>query len=204
MIMKKEELPYNMSAFNIEPSDARGFILAKLYDYVGFNKDEERMRQETILFIQNNPNCFSRKLLTGHVNGSAWIVDSEMRMALLTHHTKLDKWLQLGGHSDEDPNTLNVAQREAIEESGLKKILPVLQEIFDIDVHPIPEKGDEPEHLHYDIRFIFTANSEEELVISNESKDLRWVEIDAISALNTSESLIRMVTKTKKLKGNDK
>lgn len=202
--MKKEKLSPNMPTFDIEPSDIRSFILAKLNNYVGINEDEERMRQETILFIQNNPNCFSRKLLTGHVNGSAWVVDSEMRMALLTHHTKLDRWLQLGGHSDEDPNTLNVAQREAIEESGLQSVLPISQEIFDIDVHPIPEKGDEPGHLHYDIRFIFTADPEEELVISSESKDLQWVEIDAISALNPSESLIRMVTKTKKLKDNDR
>jgi len=183
-----------------EPTDARNLILTKLNNYLGSNEDEERMRQEMILFIKNNPNCFSRKLLTGHVNGSAWIVDKDMKMALLTHHAKLDKWLQLGGHSDEDPDTFSVARREAVEESGLKSIAPLSQEIFDLDIHPIPEKGEEKEHFHYDIRFIFTANPEEKLLISSESKDLKWIEIDEISSLNQSESLLRMVRKTKELK----
>lgn len=180
----------------------RNLILSKLHDYRGFNEDEEKMRRDTILFIQNNPNCFSRKLLIGHVNGSAWIVDPRMRKVLLTHHAKLNKWLQLGGHSDEDPDTLNVAYREALEESGLQSIVILSQEIFDIDIHPIPAKGDEPEHLHYDIRFIFTANPQERLLVSNESKDLQWVEIDAISDLNPSEAMTRMVLKTKNLRDN--
>ena len=66
------------------------------------------------------PNCFERDCWAGHVTGSAWLVDPSGRDVLLTHHRKLGIWLQLGGHSDGDPETAAVALREAEEESGLE------------------------------------------------------------------------------------
>ncbi len=74
-------------------------------------------------FVDEQPTCFERSLSIGHITGSAWIVDLNRNQALLTYHRKLNKWLQLGGHADGDPNVFNVALREAQEESGLKEIL---------------------------------------------------------------------------------
>ena len=61
---------------------------------------------------------------------------------LLTHHRKLDRWLQLGGHSDGESDPRQVALREAQEESGLARFrfLPEASDPLplDLDVHPIP------------------------------------------------------------------
>ena len=70
-------------------------------------------------FVDANTGCFSHELSVGHITGSAWILDSTGTRALLTHHKKLNIWVQLGGHADGDPNVEQVAYREAIEESGL-------------------------------------------------------------------------------------
>jgi len=171
-------------------------ILTKLKAYKGSDANEESMRLQLIEFVETHEDCFERTQLAGHVNGSAWIIDKDREFALLTHHAKLNKWLQLGGHSDGDPDTLNVATREANEESGLKSVVAVSPEIFDIDIHPIPARGDEPEHFHYDIRFMFYADKDEPFVISEESKDLAWVKLDKISELTDSESMLRMVRKS--------
>ena len=53
-----------------------------------------------------------------------------------------------------EENVLNVALREAEEETGLKHFKLLQEEIFDLDIHPIPARGDFPDHLHYDIRFL--------------------------------------------------
>lgn len=172
-------------------------IIKKLVKYKGFDSREEEMRLETIEFIKTNPNCFERSLLTGHINGGAWIINDKGTHALLTHHRKLDRWFQLGGHSDGEPNTYKVALKEAQEESGLKNIIPVTEEIFDIDVHPIPARGDEPEHKHYEIRFLFIADMSEKLHVSNESKDLSWVNLDKIPELNGEPAILRMIAKTR-------
>lgn len=154
------------------------------------------MCQRLAAFVGAHEACFERSLQIGHVTGSAWIVDRSRAYTLLTHHGKLDKWLQLGGHADGESNVLNVALREALEESGLTSVRPITDEIFDVDIHPIPARGDEPEHFHYDIRFLLEADRGEPLQISSESKDLQWIAIERVSELTQEESVLRMVRKT--------
>ena len=121
-------------------------------------------------FVEDNDDCFERSHRSGHITGSAWIVDLKREKVLLTHHHRLDKWMQLGGHADGDPDVLRVALREAREESGVEEIRALSESIFDVDVHEIPPRGDEPAHLHYDVRFLFEADSNLPLGITPESR----------------------------------
>jgi len=157
---------------------------------------EASMIAATIRFIEDHPDFLLRSCGPGHLTGSAWIVDAERRKTLLTHHRKLDKWLQLGGHADGDPDLLAVALREAAEESGLSKLTPISTNIFDVDRHWIPERQADPGHYHYDLRFAIEADPAEPLTVTNESKDLAWVEIAKVTVLNPEESMARMVRKT--------
>jgi 8-oxo-dGTP pyrophosphatase MutT (NUDIX family) len=157
---------------------------------------EAAMTADTIRFVEAHPDCLLRTQLSGHLTGSAWIVDPDRTRTLLTHHRKLDKWLQLGGHADGDPDLQAVALREAREESGLTRVRPVAAEIFDLDRHWIPERKTEPAHWHYDLRFMIEADPVEPLTVTNESKDLAWVEVARVTALNPEESMARMVRKT--------
>ena len=70
-------------------------------------------------FVESHDDCFERLLQVGHVTASAWVLNPDASKTLLTHHRKLNKWLQLGGHADGDTNVLNVATREVMEESGI-------------------------------------------------------------------------------------
>lgn len=154
------------------------------------------MTADTIRFVETHKDCFLRSQLSGHLTGSAWIVSPDRTRTLLTHHRKLDKWLQLGGHADGDPDLLAVALREAREESGLTRLRTVSAAPFDVDRHLIPERKGVPEHFHYDLRFMIEADPTEPLVISNESKDLGWVDVAKVTSLNPEESMARMVRKT--------
>ncbi len=115
---------------------------------------------------------------------------------LLTHHLKLEKWLQLGGHADGESDLLDVAAREAGEESGLASLRPLHRAIFDVDRHLIPARDAAPAHDHYDLRFIFEADGRERVIVSTESKALAWIELARVAALNPEESMARMVRKT--------
>lgn len=151
-------------------------------------------------FVDANTDCFSRELAVGHITGSAWILDSTGARALLTHHKKLNIWVQLGGHTDGDPNVEQVAYREAIEESGLVGLEFVDQELFDIDIHQIQSRGHEEAHYHYDCRFLFRA-VDDHYIVSEESHDLLWVPLDDMCSVTTEPSITRMVDKTQKLMG---
>ncbi|MFC1749111.1 NUDIX hydrolase [Pseudomonadota bacterium] len=174
----------------------RQFLTQKLAQYSPHTANEKKMQDDIIHFVNEHTDCFERSLKVGHITGSAWIVDKDRTHALMTHHRKLNRWLQLGGHSDGDSNTLNVALREGLEESGLTDLHPVSEDIFDVDVHLIPTRKEEPDHYHYDVRFLLEADRNAQLVISNESHDLAWLSLDAITQTAPDESIQRMVDKT--------
>lgn len=173
----------------------RNDLLAKLRNYRIRWPDEIAMTDQLIQFTESNPDCFDRSLTVGHITGSAWLVNQAGTHVLLTHHKKLNMWLQLGGHADGNTDILDAARQEALEESGIQTLESVNTEIFDIDIHLIPERKSEPAHHHHDIRFVFRCLEDENYVVSDESHDLAWVEIQSLENYTNEESMLRMATK---------
>ena len=178
----------------------RDTLLSALDAHPPADTIEADHRQRTIEFVSQYENCCDRHLDCGHITASSWIIDELCQHALLTHHRKLNRWLQLGGHIEDDDDILAAALREAREESGLNDIHTVTSAIFDIDVHPIPARKQEPEHVHYDVRFLFQARRGDNLTISDESHDLRWFSISELQDLPHDDSIDRMVEKMITLK----
>ncbi len=127
-------------------------VIRQLKDYRQRHPSESATIDRFEAFVGSEPHCFQRNCWAGHVTGSAWIVNAQQTHVLLTHHRKLNRWLQLGGHSDGDGDPLRVACREAEEESGLA-VAPVSILLFDIDIHLIPARKDDPAHHHFDARY---------------------------------------------------
>lgn len=173
----------------------REAILKQLHDYQPTTEELDSQKQ-MIAFIEKHSDCFERSLAIGHVTASAWLLDKTGKKALLMHHAKLNRWVQLGGHCDGDAFVLRVAIKEAKEESGIDAIEPVSENIFDIDIHEIPEKGPVKAHLHYDIRYLLQVKSDEVAQKNHESKELLWID----NTLPTNRrSVVRMFEKWKAL-----
>lgn len=173
-------------------------VHALLTRYLREEKDASQQQacQVILKFTEQHPDCLLRTCLDGHLTGSAWIVNPSRTCTLLTHHKKLGKWLQLGGHADGNPDLVAVALQEAKEESGLESVTLLSPWIFDLDYHRIPERKGVPAHLHFDLRFLFEADDRVAWRVSEESLDLAWVPLERVSTLNPEPSLVRMVTKT--------
>ena len=142
------------------------------------------------------PRCFERDCWDdGHVTGSALVVDRTATRVLLTHHAKVGRWLQLGGHADGDPDPLAVACREAVEESGLA-VTPLLDDIIDLDIHgPSTPRGSNPAHFHYDVRFLLQVRHSDAFTVTPESLALRWVPFDEVESISVDPALLRLVAK---------
>jgi 8-oxo-dGTP pyrophosphatase MutT (NUDIX family) len=137
---------------------------------------------------------FTRERLAGHFTGSAWLVDRSGARVLLTHHRKLGRWLQLGGHADGDPDLSNVALKEAEEESGLRD-LTLEPGIFDLDRHWIPARNDVPAHWHYDVRYVVRAGDDEMFTVSEESLDLAWREVGELHDDPASDESVQRMSR---------
>lgn len=171
----------------------RDFIIDSLEQYKSAYPDENSFVPR-FLELLGHDDAFQRHHLPGHITGSSWILDKSRQFVLLVHHGTLNKWLQPGGHAEGEENVLNVALREAMEETGLKSFKVLHDGIFDLDIHPIPARGNFPEHLHYDIRFLFEADRGEQIIVSEESHDVAWLPLSQLKTLN-NPSLMRMARK---------
>jgi len=172
-------------------------LRAQLAVYAQRQPAHAALADEFSTLLDDPENPFLRERLAGHFTGSAWLVSADGERVLLTHHRKLDRWLQLGGHADGDRNLARVALKEAEEESGLSGLVLEDGALFDIDKHWIPERRDVPGHWHYDARYVVRAVGSEQFAISEESLALAWREIRDVAAAvidapDNDDSLPRM------------
>lgn len=156
--------------------------------------DEASAPATFLAFLDSSPDVFRREHVVGHFTGSAWLVSGDGERVLLTHHRKLGRWLQLGGHADGDRDLARVALREAEEESGLGELV-VEPEIFDLDRHWIPSRDSEAGHWHYDVRFVVRATGDEAFAVSEESLALAWKPIGELLADPITDASLRRMAK---------
>ena len=175
-------------------------------------EEEDVVRRFTTL-LSTWPQCLERTSLPGHITASGWVVHGPSEEVLLTHHRKLGRWLQLGGHADGERDVVGVARREVAEESGIERLFlwtestdedgsgALFPTPFDIDIHEIPPHKTVPAHLHYDLRFAFLVPAREAPVVSEESHDVAWVPVGRLDDYSDEESILRMRRKWRDLSG---
>ncbi|WP_342379047.1 NUDIX hydrolase [Myxococcus stipitatus] len=149
------------------------------------------------------PAPFSRAQLGAHFTGSAVVVDPDGSRVLMVLHGKLHRWLQPGGHSDAvDAGDMEAtALREAREETGCRiRLHPTAPRPLDVDVHTIPARRDEPEHLHLDVRYLVYAEDPESLAHDpSESSGAQWLTWEEALSRADEAPLRRMLDKARRL-----
>ena len=172
------------------------------------DQEEENHRSDILHFVSSNAHrWWMRKTQCGHVTGSAWILNFARTHALLLHHTRLNLWVQPGGHLDDsDASPVAGAMREAREETGLANLQLINELLFDVDIHCIPARaagsgrcGMEPAHLHYDVRYLIIT-PDHHVTISVESLGAKWLPLLDLVQPTQERSIARMAEKSLRLK----
>lgn len=172
------KLTYDLYRYSYQDSIIR---MEEILDQFIPYDDVEKSAVETIKATLNeHPNIFLKSCEIGHFTGSALIIDMNSGRFLLHYHKKLFRWLQFGGHSELETDMSLVALRETKEETGIQDLdffpnstqhMPI-----DIEVQLIIQNKSQPEHYHFDFRYILITNEPQNLATnnSNESQQFQW------------------------------
>ncbi len=181
--------------------DPRIELLEELRLYHAADSVEAQHQRDILDLLSYGAAPFSRdSFVPGHITASCFIVDPASRLLLLHHHRRLDRWLQMGGHVDPAEPADRAALREGMEESGLSDLELMGGGVIDLDVHPIPEGKGEPDHSHFDVRYVARTLTPDAIMIADaESKELLWVDLDRAMTMMDEEGSRRVITKIRKM-----
>lgn len=179
-------------------------------NYVAFDEEEKSDVEQFKLFLNSfgKEKCAVRENTIGHLTASAWVVNKEKTKVLFAYHNIYQSWAWLGGHADGDLDLLNVAMKEAKEESGIANIKPILDAPIDVSVvcvQPHYKRGNYvSSHLHYNLVYLLEGDENNELSIAEgENSAVGWIEIDDLLNKVSEEHIkpiySRIMEKVKKL-----
>ncbi len=171
-----------------------GTLAQQIEKYIPFNRQEEKDRQ-LILSLINQPDIFTRQNTAAHMTASAWVVNKDFTKVLMAYHNIYNSWSWLGGHADGEEDLLAVALREVQEESGVKNVRPVTDEIFSLESLTVDghiKRGEYvSSHLHLNVTYLLMADEDDSLRISEgENSDVAWFPLD-IAVEKSSEPWFR-------------
>lgn len=125
----------------------------------------------------------------GHFTASGFVASPDRSSLLLIHHPRHDRWLQPGGHIEQDDETVeHAAWREVEEETGIRDLERVGSGLLRVDAHDIPARADEPAHIHIDLAIGFVAASDAIGPVA-EVLDAAWVPFEDLARFDTDEAV---------------
>ena len=156
-----------------------------LEKYIPYNEQEEADKEVMLSYINNFDNVLTRENKYGHFTSSAFVLNRERTKILMAYHKIYDSWAWVGGHSDGDSDLLHVAMKEAKEETGIKNVTPISENIYSLEI--ITVNGHEKRgkyvasHVHLNATYLLEADESEEIHIKeDENSGVKWVPIDKI------------------------
>ncbi|MCA0435667.1 MAG: NUDIX domain-containing protein [Actinobacteria bacterium] len=168
-----------MGALEAEAAAARADAIRTVTDYPATGPQQARLQAEFLAALTDRADAISRFGPPAHLTVGVAVLDPSGRRVLLTHHRKADAWYQFGGHIEPGDASLRAAaERELREESGLTDLALSARPVH-LDRHALPGAfGTCREHL--DVRYAAVAAADAVPLVSPESYDVRWFDLDAL------------------------
>lgn len=162
----------------------------ELEEFVPLNKQEEADKKLILKCLSEGDHIFFRENEEAHISASGWVVNQTMDRVLMAYHNIYHSWAWTGGHADGEKDLLSVAMREAREETGIKTVTPVMNQIFSLEVLTVDgheKKGlYVPSHLHLNVTYLLKGDDREEIRNKeDENSKVGWFSLnDCLEAVN--------------------
>lgn len=170
-------------------------LKANIEKFTPYNEQEQVDKKIMLDYINDFDDTLTRQNEYGHFTSSAFVINKERTKILMIYHKIYNSWAWVGGHCDGDNDLLYVAIKEAKEETGIKNVLPISNDIYSLEI--INVNGHEKRgkyvgsHVHLNVTYLLEADENEEIHIKeDENSGVKWVPINEILEV-TSETWVR-------------
>lgn len=169
-------------------------LYRQIENYKPANLKQEKDKESFLLFMERNDDCYKRSNPIGHITTSAWILNKSKTKVLMIYHNIFNSWAWVGGHADGEIDLVQVIKREIEEETGVKGVILLKDDIFsinviDVDCH-IKNGKYISDHLHFDVEYLLEADDSEELRIKeDENSGVKWIDIDDVLKVVNEEKM---------------
>lgn len=175
----------------------------EIRNYNPFNEQEKQDKKVALDYITTFPNILTRENEFAHMTASSWIVNKDRTKVLMIFHNIYQSWAWTGGHADGEDNLRNVAIRETMEETGIKNIKPLQEDIFSLELLCVDghvKRGKYvSSHIHINVTYLLEADESEALAIKeDENSGVRWIDIDDAVQISNEKNMKVVYTKLNK------
>lgn len=169
-------------------------IKEELIKYIPYNEQEENDKRLMLEYIEKFEDVLTRKNELCHFTASNWIVNKERTKVLMIYHNIYKSWAWTGGHADGDNDLMQVALKEAREETGLKNLKVISDGIYSNEILTVNSHIKRGKfvsaHLHLDCCYLLEADENEELKIKeDENSGVKWIDIEKATEITNEEQM---------------
>ncbi len=168
----------------------------QIENYKPDNEKQHKNKEVILDYIkQYGDKALLRSCEIAHLTSSGFILNQDMTKTLMAHHNIYKTWAWTGGHADGDKDMLEIAIKEAKEETGVKNVKPLSDDIISLDILPVYShmKNDSyvNTHLHLSIAYVLIADETDDLTINhNENSDVMWIDMDRLDELCNEPDMV--------------
>ncbi len=170
----------------------------KIEKYQPYNEQEAKDKQTMLKYIDTFEDVLTRNNEFGHFTASAWTINQERTKVLMIYHNIYQSWAWTGGHADGESNLLEVAIRELKEETGVKNVKVLNDNIFSLEIICVNghvKRGKYiSSHQHLNLTYLLEVDEKEILKMKeDENSGVKWINLEDVAKASNEKWMIENV-----------